>query len=206
MRRWRALLTFALGAAVVATITSQIGGAVLLGSWWKTVRSPDYEDEIARQIHGMYSWSAFWELLLGNNVAAALLGYACALATFFWMCLLWRQVGNRSATSEMPLLYAITVCATILISPHLFAYDLALLVLPGLIIANRVLEAPREHHMALRLCLLGLYAGALLVDQAQYTRVQFLVPLLTVTMLLATRLLPRTVMVHTSAPLQPGVA
>jgi hypothetical protein len=39
--------------------------------------------------------------------------------------------------------------------------------------------------------LLALYAGAVLVDQAQHSRVQFLVPLLTLTMLLATRLLPR---------------
>jgi hypothetical protein len=90
----------------------------------------------------------------------------------------------------MALLYALSVCGTILMSPHLFAYDLALLVLPGLVIADRVLDTPLHQHRALRLCLLALYSSAVFVDQAQWTRVQFVVPLLTATVLLAARLLP----------------
>jgi hypothetical protein len=44
--------------------------------------------------------------------------------------------------------------------------------------------------MALRLGMLGVYAGVVFIDQALWTRIQFVVPLLTVTSLLAARLLP----------------
>jgi hypothetical protein len=76
--------------------------------------------------------------------------------------------------------------------PHVFLYDLALLVLPGLVLASRVLALPVERQTTLRFTMLMIFVGAVLIDQAQWTRVQFLVPLLTLLLVLVVRLLQRS--------------
>jgi hypothetical protein len=200
--RWRAVVASIFGTVFVGALTL-LGGTTSWRSWIYVVRSPAYDAEIAAQIHGMYSWPAFWKLLMGHNFLAAALGYGFALVTFVVLCFWWRAATNPDM--DFALLYALTVCGTILMSPHLFTYDLALLVLPGLVIADRVLNTPLHQHYALRLCLLVLYGGAVFVDQALWTRVQFLVPVLTATVLLAARLLPQNQNAAV-APLQSSTA
>jgi hypothetical protein len=194
------LPTFTALTAAIGAITASFCGTERFDEWWQIALSPFYRNEAFSQASGMYSWTAFWELLLGNRGLTYLSGYACAAITFVALAWCWRHCWNdkdtlfhnRHGSYNIPVLYGITVCGIVLMSPHLGAYDLTLLVLPGLVFGERVLTAPHDHHIALRLCMGGVYVGAALVDQALWTRCQFVVPLLTGTALLAMRLLPVT--------------
>jgi hypothetical protein len=196
----RIVPAFIATAGAIVGITAWFCGAARFTEWWRIAFSPFYQSEAFSQAHGMYSWTSFWELLLGNTRATYWLGYACAAVIFAALAWCWLRYRHRDeqdqkrgtalSSCDVPVLYALSVCGIVLMSPHLGAYDLTLLVLPGIIFAERALAIPLHHHMALRLCLLGVYAGVVLIDQALWTRIQFVVPLLTATALLAVRLLP----------------
>jgi hypothetical protein len=190
-RRPRALASFVIGAAVVWLVTWRVVGPDVAQEWFATLSNSGHSDmaqtyaaNIVQQSYKMFSWQAFWRLLLGANAVASAAGWLCALAVFAALCRWW-----RSAERDLPVCYALAVCATIVMVPHVFLYDLALLVLPGLVLANRVLAWPVERLIALRFTMLMIFVGAVLIDQAQWTRVQFLVPLLTLLLILAARFL-----------------
>jgi hypothetical protein len=192
-RRPGALAGFAAGAVAVAAVTWLGVGGAAVTDWAATLFQPEhsemariYQSNIVEQSYKLFSWQAFWRLLLGANVVASALGWLCAIAVFAALCRWW-----RIAEQDLPLCYALAVCATIVMVPHVFLYDLALLVLPGLVLACRVLALPARRAVALRITMLMVFIGAVLIDQAQYTRVQFLVPLLTVLLVLGAQLLAR---------------
>jgi hypothetical protein len=186
-RRPIALGSFAIGAAVVWLVTWRVVGPSVAQEWFATLSNSQHSEmartyaaNIVQQSYKMFSWQAFWRLLLGASVVASALGWLCALGVFAALCRWW-----RSAERDLPLCYALVVCATIVMVPHVFLYDLALLVLPGLVLASRVLALPVERHTALRFTMLMIFVGAVLIDQAQWTRVQFMVPMLTLLLILA---------------------
>lgn len=188
--RPKALAAFGAGALLLVLLTLVVFGPAVFAQWWSALRSPTYETAIVEQSYKMFSWQAFWRLLLGANPISSALGWTCALLTFAGLCLLWRRA--RSGDSDgLALCYAITICGTIVMAPHLFVYDLALLVLPGLVVADRLRRQPsglRRERLGLCFVLAIIYVGAIFWEQAQWTRLQFLVPLLTLAMLLAARL------------------
>jgi hypothetical protein len=190
-RRPKAVGGFIVGAALVWVVTWQAVGSSIAQEWFATLSNSQHSEmartyaaNIVQQSHKMFSWQAFWRLLLGANVIASALGWLCALGVFAALCRWWRM-----AERDLPLCYALAVCATIVMVPHVFLYDLALLMLPGLVLASRVLAMPVERLVAFRFTMLMIFVGAILIDQAQWTRVQFLVPLLTILLVLAARLL-----------------
>lgn len=183
-QRWRLLLGFMTGAGMLGLLTLGLFGASTLTEWLELLRSPLYQTEELRQAFKMFSWQPFWALLLGVNVVSAVLGWGCALLVFAGLCVLWRR-GDH----DLPLCYAVTLCGLLLIGPHLPVYDLALLILPVLIIADRVLRAPPERWLALRLLLLALYISVLFSDQVRTTHVQIVVPLIAAVAALALPLL-----------------
>ena len=203
-RRPRALLSFAVGAALTGGLTFWVLGSASLAQWWDATRSPTYKMNIAQQAPKMFEWHAFWQLLLGENSVASALGWTFALLVFAALCALWRRARNDDM-DEMAVCYAVTVGGTVVMVPHLFVYDLALLVLPGLVIAarlrqqefvsRRALPGPQPGlHLGLRVLLPLIYVGAIFWEQAQQTRVQLLVPLLTLALLPACQLIkPRPV-------------
>jgi len=78
----------------------------------------------------MHSLPAFFLLLLPSHEGAArVLGALASTAALVWM----RRTQPRYATATLPRWFAVAVAATVLASPHLFVYDLALLVLPALL-------------------------------------------------------------------------
>lgn len=184
-KRPRALVGFALGSVLVWMWTTQTCGPRALADWLATVRSPFYQENIVRLSYNMFSWQAFWRLLLGANPVSSLIGWSFALAVFAALCLLWRRSSRQHSRDDLLHLYALTVGGTVLMVPHLFGYDLALLLLPGLVFVDRVLRAPLPQFQALRLCLLALFAGVTLDQQAQATHFQFATPLLMIVLFLA---------------------
>ena len=189
----RALLGFLIGASLVWVWTVETCGTHALGDWLATVRSPFYQQNVVRLSYNMFSWQAFWRLLLGVNTLSSLVGWSFALATFGALCVLWHRFATTTtkdadANDQLLNLYALTVGGTVLMVPHLFAYDLALLVLPGLVLTDRTVRLPLEHGIALRLCLLAFFVAVIINDHARTTHLQFATPLLMIVLILAWRL------------------
>jgi hypothetical protein len=77
----------------------------------------------------MHSLPALFLLLLPSHAAAArVLGGLASFGVVLWM----RRVQPAYQAATLARWYAIALVATVLASPHLFVYDLSLLVLPAL--------------------------------------------------------------------------
>jgi len=129
-RRWRAVGGCALAAAVLGAATLSLSPAAALAY---VHLGPTLVTMTAR--HGFPTWNmhslpAFLLLLLPSHPQAArLLGAAASLAVLAWM----RRTQPAWTGESLRRWYAVAIVATVLASPHLFVYDLSLLVLPALL-------------------------------------------------------------------------
>jgi hypothetical protein len=135
-RRWRALAGLVIGGAVTLLLTAALLGTKVLGSY-ATLASRlgtlmQYEGFDAFKQH---SWYAFFQMIgIGWMPAGWIRGLtvAVSLATLGMLAVLWRgRWDNRSA--RFPLQLAGLILATALTSPHLFHYDMLILVLPAVL-------------------------------------------------------------------------
>ncbi len=172
--RWRVLLSFGLGGLLLGLGTVAYFGFGTLWDWIAVLRSPVYQMEEVRQAGKMFSWQPVWLLVLGPSLSAEVLGWSCALLVFGGLCYLWRR-----EASDVQLRYAISLCGLMVMGPHLPVYDLALLILPGLVLADRLLRAPTSEWLWLRLGLLALYVSLLFAVQPQLRAGIVVVPLIT---------------------------
>lgn len=197
--RPRAVLSFLVVAAATVALDVAVFGSDVFARNAAALQTPLYNSAEIAQSALMFSWQAFWRLLLGPGMTASLLGWLSALAVFGALCVLWRRAApttRRSDTSAfarsnaMPhhattpndamILYAISLCGVITIVPHLPLYDLGLFLLPMLVVADRVLDFPTTRFMALRVTMLALIVfTAMGEDFARQTHFQIVVPLLT---------------------------
>ncbi len=132
-RRWRALL----GGALSAGLWLCIGFTLSPAAMWEFVRLAPVLPEFGRAwiIHnwGLNSFFGFSSLLLdgfwraGANLLTAGLTIAGLITIVVWW---WREAGWRPGTRDWDFKIAATVAMGLLISPHLFLYDLMLLLLP----------------------------------------------------------------------------
>lgn len=143
-RRWRALAGAALTAGAFVALSAMIAPAESR-AWlaesprlFAFLRSAGYN---AYGLHSLYGASA---LLLDGvsrgaaTTLAAALGVACAA----WLVWLWARVRWEPAGDAWRLAWAATVAASTLLSPHLYFYDLAILLLPAWI-AFSVWKGPK---------------------------------------------------------------
>jgi hypothetical protein len=173
-RRWRSLLSFTATCVVIGGVTLALGGTATIERWVSLLRSDVYHDEIARQAAKMYSWQSVWTVAFGTGAVTSVLGMLSTLLIFGAVCYLWwRRIG------DLPLRYAVTLCGLMVMGPHLFVYDLGLLVLPGLVFADRLLNQPSQRRLRLRLGLLGLYVLVLFAGQHELQVNLIIVPLIT---------------------------
>lgn len=110
----------------------------------------------------MYNWRGLLTNLLGP-VAPAMIAPAlvaltvAALAVLFWA---WRRLRPRSATDswgrEHELLWALVVPIAVLVAPHLYIHDLALLILPAWIVVARLSAMGEQRRTRIWLTLLWL--------------------------------------------------
>lgn len=188
-RRWRALIAATLSGALIGGATLLWSGPATIAEWLQMLQSPMYTGEVVRQATKMFSWQPFWTLLLGPSTLGTALGWLAAAAVFAALCRVWRR-----GDSDIMLRYAVTLCGLLVMGPHLFVYDLGLLVLPGLICAARLARAPRGTQLPLRLCWLLLFVLLLFAANADPFWVWLIVPLITAIALLGARWL------HESSP------
>ena len=121
----------------------------------------------------MHSLRAFWALLLPGTHAAFVLYAGSAVAVLALTLWIWK--------SRLPLgiRFSALLIATVLVSPHLTVYDLAILAPAFLLLADWNLESVgRPPVPAISLSLYACYPLFLLGPVAHYTHLQLSVPVL----------------------------
>ncbi len=178
-RRWRAVASAIGGLAAIGIVAAAVIGP---SSWlaWIKITLFTLHIEQQRQITKLFSWQPFWTLLLGQGVVAATLGWLCVALTACILAWLWLQPAKDES-----LRYAISVLGIMLISPHMPVYDLGLLILPLLVLADRILSGQTQSNRLLHATqglLLALYISVFFYEQVYYTHVQIVVPLIMATL------------------------
>lgn len=155
-RRWRCLGVWALGTGGLVLIGGLLYGFQAFGAWLALLRSPLFQGEEVRQAGKYFSWQPFWIHLLGPTPLATALALGCMALTLLGLAWCWRRQREDPA-----LRYAVAICGLLLIGPHTPVYDLTLLLIPGLIITDRLARQAAQQHQSIRLTLLLLYVALL---------------------------------------------
>ena len=133
-RRWRALAAYGLTASVLAAVSIALVGVDGARGWLRIVLSADLEGGIvANQSARMHSLKSFLDLLLpatsGLPLALTLAAGAALVVPLFRT---WRSAGSWGQGIEAR--WAFTSIVAVLIDPHIFDYDLSVLVLSGILV------------------------------------------------------------------------
>jgi hypothetical protein len=135
-RRWRAVLALlGTGLALLAISFAIVGTAGLHDYLRLSLTMPGWVYIPGWRTWNMHSLNSFFVLLVPVPWLARLLTAAASIAVLLPAIAVWRTAHPRDPAWLNPA-YALAVLATVLVSPHVFAYDLALLVIPGLLLAD----------------------------------------------------------------------
>jgi hypothetical protein len=153
-RRWAALFGFMFTGTVLAAISLKMvgwDGLIELFSLWipMTQRGHVVWPELMTNLRGLvYMISSLGALTVATNWVTLVL----SILAYFLTLSLWPR--NADQQNELfDLRFALAVVTTVLVSFHLYSYDGTLLVIPLVIMLNRVLKepspSPKRHRMFL---------------------------------------------------------
>jgi hypothetical protein len=132
-RRWQAIGGFAAGAGAVWSFSASLMGTQWVTGWWAEVSAFASLDADING-HNAISWLGAAEGIFGSGTAGALLvGWPLAAATALAAAFVW----SRNEVGLAPKM-AVGVFAAIMVSPHAMFYDAGLLVIPCVIVADRL--------------------------------------------------------------------
>jgi alpha-1,2-mannosyltransferase len=133
-RRWRALGVYMLAATGLTACSLLVVGLDGGSAWVQVLFANNLEAGIAaNQAFRMHSLKGFFDLLLPTHGQAALaLSAAAALGLLVPLTRLWARAGSWSPAG-LPSRFALTLLVGVLVDPHLFDYDLTVLVLAALL-------------------------------------------------------------------------
>lgn len=136
-REWRIVFGAVAAAAAQLAAGAAYWGPSILGPYVAALlRIPGVANAMEPNKYHMHSWRAFFELLELPGRAALVAYVAVSLLTLVVALRCWRTRG------PLVLRYAVLLFATILVDPHLYAYDLLLLVPAFLLLWNWILGEP----------------------------------------------------------------
>jgi hypothetical protein len=138
------------------------GWAVLERSFVHALGAARRADSLAMHPYLMFSWRTFWASLLPRIPALTAYG-VCSMATILFAAWRWRACGN--ARRRIGLLSI----ATVLASPHVFLYDLVILI-PAFLAAVEALWIDRSRGLYAVTCVAYLASFTVLIGA--YTHVQ----------------------------------
>jgi hypothetical protein len=119
------------------------------------------------KLYQMHSLRSFWSLLLPWRSAATGLYAICSIAVLVLSVTLWKK------GKDLRCCYAGLLLCTILISPHLWIYDLVILLPAFLLLSEWVIEqAGKETAIRMWVLLYACYVLPLLGPAARFTRIQ----------------------------------
>jgi hypothetical protein len=119
---WRMLIAaVAAACGQLAACVWWVGLGGLKTYWELLLSSPRIASVLTAQPSQMHSWRSFWSLLVPEMYASVALYAIFALGTLILAARVWRRLRDSNLR-----LAALTL-ATVLASPHLYAYDLVVL-------------------------------------------------------------------------------
>lgn len=206
---WRLLGGIAAGGAAQLALVALLAGPGLVISYlpvagWILEHPAAFEPKLW-QTHGL---RGFFTLLLGSGPIALVAYQLAAVGVFVLVGLVW--IRQRSPEIR----YAAMVIAGLLINPHLYVYDLVVLLVPLALVMRWAMDRSASGARALVWIAYSLYWLPLLAPLAAVTHVQLTAPAM-VALLLTLRAAPALPIVHPeSAPpsrpaagvLRPGTA
>jgi len=151
-RQWRAVAGAVAAAAGQLAIGWLVAGSAAMTQYfaelWLLARNPSLVQTYASELHSVRGFVRllvpYAPVVTACAVAALLVGVAAAIRT-------WRS------DSPTPLRFGEIVVLTILVSPHLLAYDLLLLTIPLLVFADWAVEHPKRRQAGIAFALALLY-------------------------------------------------
>ena len=167
-REWRVVTGAVVGAALQLAATWMYFGTDVMIAYWNWLQGVG---EIAPLLHvkpyQMHSLYSFWKLVLPWDGAALVTYGLCAGIVMWGACSVWRS------SAPLSLRFAFLLLATVLVSPHLYVYDLVILAPAFLIVADWSL-GHQSNRLAkpLQMALYFSYALPLAGAAARLTRVQ----------------------------------
>lgn len=144
----------ALTAAVDISLFTTYTGVVL------DSMSSGYSSHLGYELNESHNWNAFWTLLCGTGTAASLVTRVFSVATVVctaWIA--WRRRGELLTVGE----WLVVIVGLILASPHLYTYDLSILLVNAWLCLG-LLDEQRERQIGFGvLTWLALSVGSTLV-------------------------------------------
>jgi Glycosyltransferase family 87 len=128
--QWRIVVGAISGAALQLGAAWIYYGTSTMGAYYQWIRGIGNINHLLEpKPYQMHSLLSFWKLLVPNLQMAVGLYILCACVLLVASCRIWRTAAPLS------LRYSFLLLATVLISPHLFVYDLVILA-PALLMAG----------------------------------------------------------------------
>jgi hypothetical protein len=131
-RRWRALAAYGLVAGALALLSVAIVGVDGVWAWSRIILDHEGGNAV-KNAYRMHSLKAFFDLLLPSQPGIALALFVAASSVLLVPLVRAWTVAN-SWREQLPLRWALTSAVALLVDPHLLDYDVAVLVLSGLLI------------------------------------------------------------------------
>ncbi len=133
-RRWRVVAGAALGAGAVWAVGALLAGVGWLGPWWEQATRFERIDAAVNGQNAI-SWLGVGKAVAGvDSLPAAILGWSLAALSVAAIVWTWRHAPRRALGPAM----AVAAAGVLVIAPHAMFYDAGLLVLTGLVLADRL--------------------------------------------------------------------
>jgi Glycosyltransferase family 87 len=168
-REWRIVAGAAAAAAgqlVLALLAAGVNPIVQYAHvLWTLFRNPQLVEFYPTELHSL---RGFFQLLVGSPAAVSVC-FALGLG-----CIVIAAVRSWHGSAPLPLKWSALVLLTVLASPHLIAYDLVVLTLPLLVLADWAVRHPGHPLRAgISLLLVLVYFAPFSSIIARFTGVQF---------------------------------
>jgi hypothetical protein len=143
-RQWRALAGLSISGAIAAVLSLAVVGVGGIQAYLLTLTEDlEHPAQFARRPELMHTWWGFLDLALGGQMGAIghalqFVGIAAAIAATIRICWgVWDPSGERFS-----LQWAALILATVFTSPYLLVHDLAVLLVPGFLLARAAGRLP----------------------------------------------------------------
>jgi len=194
-RQWRFVCGGAMMGAALAAGSLLLGGDVCRQYFDFATGTADYLSTTGYALHKSHCLYGFFALLAGGPGPAARIAALLAAAGVVYLLARLLRGPLVPGTSRLSIQFAGLVVATVLLSPHLFTYDLTILLLPVFLLAIDVAdraEIPATSRRWLLASLVTLFVlPGVSVPIASATGVQLTVPVLFVMLFLAAQAVKR---------------
>jgi hypothetical protein len=155
-KRWNALFGFTMGVLLIFAASVLLVGLEGIVEYFKLFTTNVYLDGIQVQAYKMHSFPAFIRLILGLEINPTYL----AFFTFSVLTVLFGFLSlKRDFKFELSSLLSLSILGTLIATPHLFHYDLTLLLLPFLVIYSWTKDKKQSYIISRnsRIALLALF-------------------------------------------------